>query len=109
MEKSKKVKFKVNEFEKVTRRRFISTAGVVASTAVAAPAILRSGLAYAAGRPIKLGYISPKTGPLAPFAEADDFVIAGIRSALKDGIKIGSQVHPIEIFVKDTQLSLIHI
>ena len=60
MEKSKKVKFKVNEIEKVPRRRFISTAGVVASTAVAAPAILRSGLAYAAGRPIKLGYISPK-------------------------------------------------
>ena len=103
MKKSKKVEFNVNEIKKVTRRRFISTAGLVASTAVTAPAILRSGLAYAAGRPVKLGYISPKTGPLAPFAEADDFVIAGIRSAFKDGIKIGSQIHPIEIFVKDTQ------
>ena len=55
MKKSKKVELKVNKIEKVTRRRFISTAGLVASTAVAAPAILRSGLAYAAGRPVKLG------------------------------------------------------
>jgi len=103
MKNSKKVEHKVNKIENVTRRRFISTAGLVASAAISAPAILRSGLAYAAGRPIKLGYISPKTGPLAPFAEADDFVIAGIRSAFKDGIKVGSQVHPIEIIVKDTQ------
>ena len=104
MKKSKKVEFKVNEIKKVTRRRFISTAGLVASTAVTAPAILRSGLALAAGRPVKLGYISPKTGPLAPFAEADDFVIAGIRSAFKDGIKIGSQIHPIEILAKAYKL-----
>ena len=106
MKNSKKVEHKVNKIENVTRRRFISTAGLVASAAISAPAILRSGLAYAAGRPIKLGYISPKTGPLAPFAEADDFVIAGIRSAFKDGIKIGSQVHPIEIFVKDTPIQI---
>jgi branched-chain amino acid transport system substrate-binding protein len=87
----------------ISRRRFVKTVTAAATTAVAAPAILRSGLAYAAGKPIKFGYVSPKTGPLAPFAEADDFVIGGIRQALKDGVKIGNQVHPIEIIVKDTQ------
>ena len=97
MKKSDKKVTKPAGNNNVTRRRFIKSAGVAASAAIAAPAILRSGLAYAAGRPIKLGYISPKTGPLAPFAEADDFVIAGIRQALKDGIKIGGRSHPIEI------------
>ena len=88
---------------KVTRRKFVKTGTVLTAGAVAAPAILRSSLAYAAGRPVKLGYVSPRTGPLAPFAEADDFVINGVRSHLKDGVKIGNQVHPVEIIVKDTQ------
>ena len=29
-----------------------------------------------AAKPLKLGYVSPQTGPLAAFAEADDFVIS---------------------------------
>lgn len=86
----------------ISRRSFVKKAGA-ASALVAAPAFLKSGLVYAAGRPIKLGYVSPKSGPLAPFAEADDFVIGDIRNRLKDGVKIGSQIHPIEIIVKDTQ------
>ncbi len=87
----------------LTRRRFVQTSSAVGATAVAAPAILRSGLAYAAGRPIKLGYVSPKSGPLASFAEADDYVVADIRRVVKNGIKIGGNVHPVEIIVKDTQ------
>ncbi len=87
----------------VTRRRFVQTSSAVAATAVAAPAILRSGLAYAAGRPIKLGYVSPQSGPLAAFAEADDYVVGDIRRAVKDGVKIGGTIHPVEIIVKDTQ------
>ena len=88
---------------KITRRKFVKTGTVLTAGAVAAPAILRSSLAYAAGRPVKIGYVSPKTGPLAPFAEADDFVLKGVRDRLKDGVKIGNQVHPVEIIVKDTQ------
>tara|TARA_B100000315_G_scaffold151835_1_gene140634 strand:+ start:3287 stop:4591 length:1305 start_codon:yes stop_codon:yes gene_type:complete len=87
----------------ITRRRFVQTMSAVGATAVAAPAILRSGLAYAAGRPIKLGYVSPKSGPLASFAEADDYVVADIRRTVKNGVKIGGAVHPVEIIVKDTQ------
>ena len=88
---------------KFSRRKFVKTGTVLTAGAVAAPAILRSSLAYAAGRPVKLGYVSPRTGPLAPFAEADDFVINGVRNHLKNGVKIGNQVHPVEIIVKDTQ------
>jgi len=36
-------------------------------------------LANAAGtRALKIGYVSPQTGPLAPFGEADRFIIEQI-------------------------------
>lgn len=59
--------------------------------------------AIAQAKKIKLGYVSPQTGPLAPFAEADNFVIGGVREALKGGIKIGNATQAVEIIVKDSQ------
>ena len=59
--------------------------------------------AIAQARPIKLGYVSPQTGPLAAFAEADNFIIANFKEATKDGIKIGSATVPVEVVVKDSQ------
>jgi branched-chain amino acid transport system substrate-binding protein len=32
--------------------------------------------AIAQGARIKLGYVSPQSGPLAAFAEADDFILS---------------------------------
>ena len=57
----------------------------------------------AQGRAIKLGYVSPQTGPLAGFGEADAFILGGVRVALKDGLTIGGTAHPVEILVKDSQ------
>jgi branched-chain amino acid transport system substrate-binding protein len=56
-----------------------------------------------AGRPIKIGYVSPQTGPLAAFGETDGFVIGAVRQALKGGLAVGGKTHPIEIVVKDSQ------
>jgi len=78
-----------------------------ASSASAAPAT--SGGASvppssaATGRAIKIGYVSPKTGPLAGFGEADDFIFAGIEAAAADGVDIDGTLHPIQIVKKDTQ------
>ena len=36
--------------------------------------LVRAGV-RASGRKIKIGYVSPQTGPLAPFGEADNFVL----------------------------------
>ena len=52
-----------------TNRRTFMT-GTMA--VVAAPAILRHTRAYAATPTLKIGHVSPRTGPLAGFAEADD-------------------------------------
>ena len=59
--------------------------------------------ALAQGRVFKLGYVSPQTGPLAAFGEADSFVIAGVRELFKNGVTIGGKSVPVEIVVKDSQ------
>ena len=81
--------------KKIARRTFL--AGAAAGSAViAAPAIAQQ-------KTIKLGYVSPQTGPLAAFAEADNFTVAAFKAAMKGGLKIGSRTHPVEVIVKDSQ------
>jgi branched-chain amino acid transport system substrate-binding protein len=71
-------------------------AGTAASGALFAPA------AHAA-KTIKLGYVSPRSGPLAAFAEADDFVIRGFLETVKGGLALGKGSYPVEVVVKDSQ------
>ncbi len=52
---------------------------------------------------IKIGYVSPQTGPLAPFGEADKFVLGGINAALKNGLTIGGKKYSVQIVVRDSQ------
>jgi branched-chain amino acid transport system substrate-binding protein len=83
------------EISGVTRRGFIKTGG----TAVAATALFSSFPAplVRAAKPVKIGYVSPQTGPLAPFAEADTFIVGAAREHFK------KHDLPIEIIVKDSQ------
>ena len=75
----------------ITRRKLLKSSAATgltfAASGLAAPAI-------AAGTRIKLGYISPQTGPLAGFAEADKFIIDGFMDA------VGGDF---EVIVKDSQ------
>jgi branched-chain amino acid transport system substrate-binding protein len=84
------------------RRKVIKTASAVAAGVGAASVLGWSKLAFAAGRPIKIGFVTPRTGPLAPFAEADAFVITQMRKLFGAGIKLGAENHPVEIIVKDS-------
>ncbi len=81
----------------VSRRRVLKTGTAVAVMAMA-PTILR-----AQGRAIKIGLVTPTTGPLAIFAEPDAFVLAEFKKAIGTGIKIGNQTHAVEVIVKDSQ------
>ena len=85
----------------VTRRNFLRAAST--ATAVAALSGIRPAPAGAQGRPIKIGYVSPQTGPLAGFGEADTFVVGGVRKALGKGLTIRDRTHPVEILVRDSQ------
>lgn len=83
------------------RRNFLK---IVGSGAVAAGTATLSPMVFAdAGRKIKIGFVTPKTGPLAPFAEADSFVIAQMRQLFADGLEINGVKHSVEIIVKDSQ------
>ena len=82
-----------------TRRKFL--AGTAA--AVAAPAILSSTRAYAQNKTLKIGFVSPKTGPLAGFAEADDYILAGIRQNFAGGIENNGSTWGVEIITRDSQ------
>ena len=59
-------------------------------------------LAWAADT-VKIGYVSPQTGPLAPFGEADKWVIEQMKAAFKDGLVIGGKKHEVQILLKDSQ------
>ena len=77
-----------------TRRNLLKTAAatsaLAATSSLAMPAIAK-------GAAIKLGYVSPQTGPLAAFAEADKFILDGFLAKTKAaGLDY-------EIIVKDSQ------
>ncbi|MEQ8482707.1 MAG: ABC transporter substrate-binding protein [Hoeflea sp.] len=78
----------------ISRRRILKTAAagglVVAAGGLAMPAIAQN-------RKVRIGYVSPQTGPLAGFAEADAFTIEMFnRYAAEQGMDV-------EVIVKDSQ------
>lgn len=85
--------------------RSISRRGMLRGTAalLAAPAILHFTRAYADNPVIKVGHVSPRTGPLAGFAEADDHILEGIGKAFAKGIENNGKSWSIEIISKDSQ------
>src|SRR5260370_22518069 len=83
------------------RRRFLRTSAA-ASLVAASPSILFGRSTPAAARPIKIGFVNPRTGVLAAFGEGEDFVLAGVRKLLSTGIVINGNNHPVEILDKDS-------
>ncbi len=83
---------------KQTRRRFLGTsAATLVATGLYAPAV------HAQARTVRVGYVTPQTGPLAAFAEVDQFVIDGVLQALSGGIQSGGNTFTLEVIVKDSQ------
>ena len=83
-------------------RRTLVKAGL---GAVAAPAVLRIIPANAQSRAVKIGHVSPRTGPLAGFGEADTFILEQVRGILGKGLSVGGKTYPVEIISKDSQSS----
>lgn len=87
------------KMKNTSRRRFLSTGAM----ALAAPAILSGTRAYAQTPTLRVGHVSPRTGPLANFAEADDYVLSAIQQKLSAGIENNGKTWNIEIISKDSQ------
>ena len=84
----------------------INRRGFMKATAAAGAAAALGGasVAWAADKDtIRIGYISPKTGPFSPFAEADDFILEQVRKSLARGLTIGGKKYAVEILARDDQ------
>ncbi len=83
----------------VSRRQFIATS--IAGTAALA---LSRGKAFAqAADTLKVGFVSPRTGPLAGFGQTDGYVLDLARKALAGGLEIAGKKYSVEILDQDTQ------
>jgi branched-chain amino acid transport system substrate-binding protein len=100
----------------IDRRRFLQRAGalgVAVGSAGLSGSLLDSATAFAAptraraasAGTIKIGYVTPETGALAPFGQADAFVIDAIRQYVKKhgGIVSGGKHYNVQIITKDSQ------
>lgn len=85
---------------RLSRRSFVA-GSAAAGTTLAASGVFAP--TVWAAKTLKIGYVSPQTGPLAAFAEADNFVIANFLETVKGGLKIGGATYPVEVVVKDSQ------
>jgi branched-chain amino acid transport system substrate-binding protein len=86
------------------RRRKVLKSGAALATAGVASSLGFPAIAQGT-RKLKIGYVYPATGPLAPFGEANKFVIGAIQQTLKGGLTIGGRKYEIEIITKDSQSS----
>jgi branched-chain amino acid transport system substrate-binding protein len=82
------------------RRRALIQAG---GTLAGAAALGFPSLVFAQARTVKIGFVSPQTGPLAPFGEADKFTIEQMNKLFGGGIDIGGRKVAIQILQKDSQ------
>ncbi|MGY0194310.1 ABC transporter substrate-binding protein [Leptothrix sp. BB-4] len=81
-----------------SRRQLLGAAGA-AGLALVSPGVLRA----QGSDTLKVGFISPRTGPLGSFGEGDGHVLALARKALASGISIGGKTWKVEILDRDTQ------
>lgn len=81
----------------ITRRRALST-GLTAAAVGAFPM-----LGHAQARTLRVGVVSPRTGPLALFGEGDGFVLDQVRKQLAGGLEAGGRRYTVEFVTKDTQ------
>ena len=94
---------KAKRSEKVDqqRRKVIKLMGAAGAGAIASPWMFQS--SRAASKTIKIGMVSPQTGPIAAFGEADQWVLAEVKKTLADGITVAGEKHPVEILYRDSQ------
>jgi branched-chain amino acid transport system substrate-binding protein len=85
----------------ISRRRLLQTAGAAGATIAAAPIFAPA--VHAQSASIKIGYVTPQSGPLAAFAQSDEFNVTSFLETVKDGVSIGGNTYSIEVVVKDSQ------
>ena len=84
------------------KRRTLLKTGVLA-TAASAATFGAPWVRAAGADTFKIGFVSPVTGPLAVFAEPDQFTLNQVKKAVEGGIISGGKKYAVEIVYKDSQ------
>jgi len=89
----------------ITRREMLKGTGLVLG-GLAVPGFLEACLTSTPSTQsgsIKIGFVSPITGPASGFGEPDPYVIGLAKTAFKNGITIGGTNYSVEIVSRDGQ------
>lgn len=86
----------------VIKRAGVGAAGLAVSGAFAEPIWARP-RAYDTSNTIKIGFVSPLTGPVAGFGEGDPYIIGLARHAWRNGMSVGGTHYAVQIVDKDSQ------
>lgn len=96
-----------NQIVETTGERMPSRRTVLGAGGAVGLSLLNPGSIFAQGadaaNTIKVGFISPRTGALAGFGEADPFVLDLARKTLKAGLTVGGKKYAVEILDRDSQ------
>ena len=93
----------------ISRRELVKRAGVGMGGVVLAGAGAPSAWARVTheaaseANTLKIGFISPLTGGLAGFGEADPWIVGEARKALAKGLTVGGKTYAVQFIQKDTQ------
>jgi branched-chain amino acid transport system substrate-binding protein len=82
----------------ITRRSALRGAAAIGG-ALAMPGIIRA----AGDETIKIGFISPITGPLGLFGETDAYTLAQMRKRFANGLEVGGKTYQVKVFDRDAQ------
>ncbi len=89
--------------EKIDRQRRNILKVVAASGIAAITMPWVSQTSRAAGRTIKIGQITPETGPIAAFGQPSKWVADQVTKVVGDGIVLAGVKHPVQILNRDSE------
>jgi branched-chain amino acid transport system substrate-binding protein len=90
----------------ISRREMIKVSGAALGGVALSNVLAACGLSSSSsssGGTIKIGYVSPLTGPAAGFGEPDPYVIGLAKKAFAGGLNIGGTNYSVQIINKDGQ------
>src|SRR5450631_1221530 len=96
-----------NQFAGTATQPIPSRRTVLGAGGAVGLALLNPGSIFAQGaaieNTIRVGFISPRTGALAGFGEADGYVLELARKTLASGLTVGGKKYAVVILDRDTQ------
>jgi branched-chain amino acid transport system substrate-binding protein len=91
----------------ISRRELLRRAGLgaggLAVSGAAAPQVWAAPRVSQADQTLKIGFVSPLTGPASGFGEPDPYVLGLAKKALAKGLTIGGATYAVEVVNKDAQ------